>query len=99
MDQVVDIIGAMYHPASLTTYNGELKQGIRSVFLLADGKILSSFSDAIKRFIDQDLVPVFTKNLLQKGDCLLVELMGTVSVQLDRQPTKKGGATYAPHVV
>lgn len=99
MDQTVEVIGALYHPASLITYSGEEKHGTRVVLLLSTGVRLSSFSDAIKRFVDQDLVPLFAAEVRASDGFLLAKLTGPVSVLLERQPTKKGGPTYAPRVV
>lgn len=94
MDKVVSVIGVVSHPAQLVDTNtGELRDCMRTVFLLEDGSRLSGTSAALHRFAEQTLLPVLTESG-QWGP-----LVAPVPVRLSRQRTSKGFNTYAPEVV
>jgi len=99
LNQTVDVIGCLIHPATVTTPTGELKPCFRTVFLLSTDRRLSSCSDAIKRFAEQQLIPLFGVQELRSDSSVICEFTGPVAVLLAGQKTRGGNSTYAPQIV
>lgn len=94
MKEIVSVVGVLCHPAEYIDQNtGEVKNTIRTVFVLADGKRLSSLSGAIVRFVESQLLPLFTRT----GN--YGNLTGPVKIKLAAQMTRGGKNTYAPEIV
>lgn len=94
-DETIEVKGVIFYPASIIDQRtGEVRDGTRVVFLETSGRCLSSFSAATLRFVQQQLLPVFTTD--QKPGML----SGPVKILIHRQKTQSGGIpTYALQLV
>lgn len=82
------VAGLIQHPASVTDMQtGEIRQVIRTVFLLDNGDCISSTSEAVVRFC--------TQLISDLGPLLLGMFEEPVSISVLPQKTKRGQTTYA----